>query len=142
MKRKKLVIDYEYDFDLMGIVSSVKDYKLAWALNNFLSIELEKADDHILKFNKVGDIKFSNYIFATEHSEIRLFKNKAVDVSEQSKQFLVPEMGRFDYFLTAKGIISNCETKELADRLKRMRFIEYIVNINIETIKSKDNFLV
>ena len=45
MKRTKLVIDYEYDFNLIGIISTAKGYKLAWELNQALGIHLVKQSE-------------------------------------------------------------------------------------------------
>ena len=36
---------YEIDYDLFGIVSNIKEYKLAWILNKIFSIDLIKVDD-------------------------------------------------------------------------------------------------
>jgi hypothetical protein len=42
MKKSKLLIDYEFDFELLGLSASAKGYKLAWELNQVLGIQLVK----------------------------------------------------------------------------------------------------
>ena len=66
MKVKKLRVDYEYDFDLMGISSSAKAFKLAWAINNKIGINLRKAEDYCLNKANGEKILIAHYIFETE----------------------------------------------------------------------------
>ena len=40
---------YDINYDLFGIVSNIKEYKLAWILNKIFSIDLIKFDDLILE---------------------------------------------------------------------------------------------
>ena len=42
MSKSKLVIEYEYDFNLYGVISLSKDYKLAWLINKELGLHLCK----------------------------------------------------------------------------------------------------
>ena len=37
--------EYEYDFDLYGISSHEKDYRICWAINNSLGLSLERTGD-------------------------------------------------------------------------------------------------
>ena len=39
---------YDINYDLFGIVSNIKEYKLAWILNKIFSIDLIKFDDLII----------------------------------------------------------------------------------------------
>jgi hypothetical protein len=42
MKAIKLVVEYDFDFEFIGLISSLKGHKLAWNINNELKIELKK----------------------------------------------------------------------------------------------------
>ena len=46
----KLTLDFyqDFDFDLIGICSHVKDYRLVWALNNYLGYDFAKGDNYDL----------------------------------------------------------------------------------------------
>ncbi|MBX9853608.1 MAG: IPExxxVDY family protein, partial [Cytophagaceae bacterium] len=93
MKTSKLIVDYDYDFEILAIISSVKDYKLAWGLNKSLNINLSKSNDICLDFIKEGKLLISNFIFETEYTTFRLLKNKANDAPKgMSKPFLLPEL--------------------------------------------------
>ena len=59
MKKNRLASDYPFDFELIGIVSSVKEYKLAWHLNQLPEFHLIKAEDVKIEFSdklKVGKL--------------------------------------------------------------------------------------
>ncbi len=141
MKVKKLHIDYEYDFELVGISSSVKAFKLAWAINNKIGINLKKAEDYNLKRTQDEKILIANYIFETEHSIFRLFKNRAVEGAISSRAYIVPEHPHFDYIAMKKGMVSVYDTMGMVDALKTVKFLEYITNIDITKLKSRENFL-
>ena len=57
----KLVMDYEYDFDLYGIVAPIKEYKLAWLLNNEFGWNLSKSKDIEVDFLNNGKLVISNF---------------------------------------------------------------------------------
>ena len=39
--------EYEYDFELFGISTHEKDYRLCWAINNSLKISLERTSEDV-----------------------------------------------------------------------------------------------
>ena len=39
--------EYEYDFELFGISTHEKDYRLCWAINNSLNISLERSSEDV-----------------------------------------------------------------------------------------------
>ena len=80
MKKSKLVIDYEFDFELIGIRSSAKGYKLAWEINNQLGIHLIRQPDLSVGFKKGEERKFSFYAHETRLNRLKLFKNKQINL--------------------------------------------------------------
>ena len=80
MTKLILDIEYEYDFQLFGIVSSVRDYKLAWWLNKELRLDLKKADEiDLFSDKKQKECWLSYYVFDTEMYDFTFIKNKSVD---------------------------------------------------------------
>ena len=65
MKKSKLVIDYEYNFELIGITTAVRGYKLAWELNQRLAVNLVKQPDLVVGFKNNDEKSFSFYSFET-----------------------------------------------------------------------------
>ena len=100
MKKSKLVINYDYDFELVGVTSSAKSYKLAWELNHGLSIHLVKQPDLVVGF-KNTEKYFCYYAHETQLNRLKLFKNRPND-GETGKYFLIPEFPHFDFIILSQ----------------------------------------
>jgi hypothetical protein len=138
MKKTKLQIEYDYDFELLGISSSAKFYKLAWAINNRLDIRLIKLEDFLLEVENDQNCSFINYSFEEDSCYFHLFKNKSPD---NESGYLVPEMTHFDYILKFNGTFQSFAVEEVLKELREVKYIEYIALIPLKKLKSKDNFL-
>ncbi len=133
MKKTKLIIECEYHFDLIGVSSSVKLYKLAWALNNQLSIRLIKTDDYELEMKGGRIATFCNYNYEVEESSFYLFRNKSMEVEGA---YLLPELSHFDY-IRKLTLNSHTFSKELIlNELKVMIWIDYITPLEVEKLRS------
>jgi hypothetical protein len=139
MKRSRLLIDYEYDFTLMALLSPLREYKLAWYINQLLHIRLVKEKDIQLNFTNQSNLCISNYIFATEHSILRLLKNRSVGDDEQG--FLLPELKNFDYLIMLQGEGDFFDKEELPAVLKKIPTIEYVIPVEVNDLKSKENLI-
>lgn len=139
MKKTKLVIDYEYDFELAGITSSAKGYKLAWEINTRLGLHLIRQPDLNVGFKKGEDRSFSYYAYESRINRLKLFKNKPTD-TDTGKYFLVPEFPHFDFILL---IQMNDATQRdgILSQLKQIPSVELVANIPLDNLKSKSNFI-
>ncbi|MTI29744.1 IPExxxVDY family protein [Xanthovirga aplysinae] len=101
----KLIIDYDYDFGLIGIESKVKGYKLAWLINSVLGVHLIKGDDIKLTLPQQNYLLISNFLYKEEYNLMRLLKNSCerVEKGKVSHENLIPECGDFDYFILLEG---------------------------------------
>ena len=97
MKKNRLASDYPFDFELIGIVSSVKEYKLAWHLNQLPEFHLIKAEDVKIEFSDNKLIRVSNLKDENEFRQAFLLKNKLVTSNSSINQYLLPELQQFDY---------------------------------------------
>lgn len=140
MKIKKLIVDYEYDFELYGIATAIKDYKLAWLVNKQLNLSLVRAEDYVVEINKEEN-EIINYTQITENEEVRLFRNKAAIQDQKPQSYLVPEMKHFDYFIMVSGIIHTFTTDDFLPELRKIEGLQLINQIDIDKLKSRDNFL-
>ena len=63
-----LTLDAEYDCDfaLFGLVSSTRDYTLAWALNRGLRLRLVRQPDFVLNLVQQGPLAFSYYLYTAK----------------------------------------------------------------------------
>ncbi len=140
MKTLRLDIDYDFDFAIFGLVSSSKEYKLAWALNKCLKLRLIKQSDLCFDFIHKGRLVISNYLHLSESSSIRLFRNKSVDLSTLKKPFLVPDIKDYDYVIQVSGLLSDCQQEILRD-LNCVPVIQYVQHFDPNSLKFKENLI-
>lgn len=141
MKTSKLILEYEYDFELIGLVSPVREFKLAWHINQYFKIDLRKVQDIEYDFLKGCKIFISNFIFETEYSSFRLLKNRSVEFLNVAKPFLLPELKNYDYFIMLDGDFATHATENI-NLLKKIPVIELVKNIEIAQLPSKENLLI
>jgi hypothetical protein len=139
MKKKRLDIEYSYDFELIGIISPLKGYKLAWEINNRLEVKLIRENDLQVTFKKGVESTFSYFSYQVEGNGLKLFRNKPSD-SEQSKNLLVPEYPHFDFILLTQSDDTS-KSNRLQEVLRTIPSIELVAFIPLGALKSKDHFI-
>lgn len=141
MKASRLFVQYDYDFDLIGIVSPLKEYTLAWEINRLLKINLKKEPDAVYETARGRKFLISNYLFRTESSVLRLLKNKALDFDNVLNPFLVPEMKEYDYFFLSKTDVPDRKGKNALRLIKALDNVQYASLIVVGSLKSRDNLI-
>ena len=139
MKKNKLEIDYAYDFKLLGVITPLKGYKLAWELNTLLRIDLVKQPDLMVGFKNTEEKCFSFYAFETRLNRLKLFKNKPSE-NEPGKYFLIPEFPHFDFIILA-AMEDHYTHLQLLDLIKSIPSVQFAATIPLEGLKSKSNFI-
>ena len=139
MRKNKLIIDYEYDFNLIGIISAAKGYKLAWELNQALGIHLVKQSDLIVGFKNNEEKPFGYYSHQTQLNRLKVFKNRAVD-QDTGKYYLIPEFPHYDFIILA-DMEEYDKAQHLVQSLKSINSIQLAAIIPLDGLKSKSNFI-
>ncbi|QCR20922.1 IPExxxVDY family protein [Pontibacter sp. SGAir0037] len=141
MKTLYLDVEHEYNFDLYGMVSPCKEYKLAWALNRLLDIHLIKKQDIYYDLTGKNQLVIANYLYSSEFSTVRLFRNRALGFNTLKKPFLLPDMKEYDYILQVTGALQQLYPQELIKKLQRISLIQYVKQFDPLTLKFKENLL-
>jgi len=139
MKKTKLVINYDYDFDLTGIISTLKGYRLAWVINQKLGVNLVRQPDLAVGFKNQEEKLFSFFAYETRINRLKLFKNKPVDY-ETGKYFLVPEFPRFDFIILTSSEDAGFSSMVI-QALKEIPTIDWVSPLTVASLKSKENFI-
>lgn len=140
VKKKKytLTIDYEIDFDLIGICSHHNDYRLAWNINEKIGLNLAKCDEDYVLTDKKGETVSSHSMYNFEDEENRLtyylIKNK------HHGKFLIPEKPTIDFFLFLHDNIA-IELVELMNNLKSVPSILGVYEFDPIEIGSAENIV-
>jgi hypothetical protein len=139
MKKNKLVIEYSYDFELTGIASTAKGYKLAWGINQLTGFHLVRQPDLAVGFKKDGEKFFTFYSYESRLNRLKLFRNKPVD-QITGKHYLVPEFPHFDFILLTQSEEPGFNAR-ITQILRFVPFIELVAPIPIAGLRSKVNFI-
>lgn len=130
--------ELEFDFKLLGISSHVKDYRICWAVNKALKLDLIKREEEIIiRLNKGEEpVSFSIYCYIDFDSEVEfeLISNR------NEKGFLVPELKEADYFLKVSEFYSR-SIDDLIDDLRKENLINMAFEIDVNSLRSKQNLL-
>lgn len=139
MKKRRLDVEFDYNFHLLGISSAVKGYKLAWQVNQQLHIHLVKTDDLALQHKTLGALTYQQYHHTSPAFTIKLFRNKANE-NDQPKYALVPEHAFLDYILMSQGD-DFFDYNRLQQLLREIPSVELVTFLPLASLKSKDNFI-
>ena len=137
-----LDLEYECDFELFGLVSSSREHKLAWMLNNALRLRLIKQQDLIYDLISRGRLVISNYLHRTETTTLRLLRNRSVVPSVLKKPYLAPDIKEYDYLIQVAQDGAGFLTGEtLLERLTALPDVQYACQFDPNELEFKENFL-
>lgn len=144
MAKKQLIPEYTYDYSLIGFRSTSRSFKVAWALNNILKINLAKEDDIIIDEKKSGQIHYIQYSFITENSSFRLIKNKNIESEANNILFLLSGFKHLDYILQISGEIYPHNFTDIIKLIRTIGEVEFVTEIDIKKLNNriKDIFLI
>lgn len=138
MKKNRLEIDYSYDFELIGLTSSAKGFRLAWDLNKSIGTRFIRQPDLIIHPNAKTQLSFTHFLHQTSLNTLRLFRNKPLE-QDISRNYLVPEHTHVDFILMLQG--EERDSNRLQEELRRIPSIEWVAFLPLDALKSKDNFI-
>lgn len=141
MKTFTLDVEYECDFDLYGLVSSTRDYTLAWHLNQALHLRFIKQEELLLNLLHWGQLVFNHYLYETETLTLRLFRNRSVNPSTLPKPFLAPDIKEYDYLLAITNGSGELAGPALVERLTALGVVQYVCQFDPNTLKYKENLI-
>lgn len=141
MKKRRLQAEIDFDFTLFGVITTLKEYKLAWVMNKQFEIELKKAEDIRLDFLKGQTLVISNFLQETVHTCVRLLKNRSIDEFETKAAFLLPELKRFDFLVMFSGWEGTYNDHQLKDLISGIPGIQFVQEFSLENIKSRENLI-
>lgn len=98
VKKYQLVLEQEFDFDMLGISSHHNDYRLAWSLNAELGLHLELTEPYVVGHLKKGVVVNSSHSMYEFHDKENLVTYYLIRNKEAGK-FLIPEKPSVDFFM-------------------------------------------
>jgi len=136
MSKLILNLDEDYEFTLIGISCHSKDYRICREINNTLNIDLIRTEDlEIAKQSTINSHPFYEYIDDDNYLEYYLISNRG------NNSFLIPEQKKVDFFLLAKGDISDNHTNDVIYKINKVSLVLTSFSIDPYLLKSKQNLL-
>jgi hypothetical protein len=137
MAKSVLKVRYEYPFEVIGIVSGVKDYRLCHFINSELKMSFCKMEDLSMVMNKQGDDAFFSYYtdISQETERFMMITNKG------SNAWFFPEIKNIDFLLIAQDPGSWFDAQEMLRKLRTLSVVSGAYPIDYEKLKSKENLL-
>jgi hypothetical protein len=138
LNRKFLKFEIDFDFVLIAVTSSLKDYRVCFLINKYLNFNFAKTDDlEVDIYPGAEPVLFSLYRYSWETTETDFFfiGNKG------SEGYLVPEIKSADYFLMIRNYIDDNELDTIISSLNKIPEIVAAVKIDPKKIKSRENLL-
>lgn len=136
MAKLILEVEEEYGFELVGICSHAKDYRLSWEMNKALEFDLEKEENY--EINTKGDnqsYSFFSFIDDENLVEYYLINNRC------SKGVLIPEEKKADYFLLIRGVLRGGQKEGLINMIGEIKNVLTTYEVEVGELKSKSNLL-
>ena len=122
----------EIDFAVLAINSHIKGYKLCWNLNKYLQLNFEKKKDHNIK----KELWFSRYVYVCDEDvEYTLLANRS------KNGYLIPSEKSINFFLLIKNDYWQQEKIEFISRLREVKDILLVFEIDTNLIKHIDRFI-
>ena len=136
-KKLRLDIGYDNDYILIGIASHLRDYRLIWAMNLKMQLDLKKMEDLKIFQDKKNEFNtFSLFFYEEPHK----YKTYYLISNSGEKGLLFPEHKQTNYFLLIKGNITSEKKIELVKNIYTIVNILTVHTISLSTIKNIDNF--
>tara|TARA_B100001109_G_C18853883_1_gene470730 strand:- start:1576 stop:1968 length:393 start_codon:yes stop_codon:yes gene_type:complete len=129
MAKQLLRIDLDTSFSLFGISCHMKDFRFAWTINKFLSVDFKKSRPYIIR----NDLEFSQYEHTQDTDTIYLFANKSHD------GFLITKMKQVDYWILFHNTV---DEKTVSHYISTIRKIQSVLTVFEENNKQiKEHFV-
>ena len=141
MKTFTLDVEYDCDFALFGLISSTRDYTLAWNLNQALRLRLVRQPELLLNLLSRGRLVFTHYLHATETLTFRLLRNRSIAPSNLKKPFLAPDIKEYDYLLAVSNGSGSLADDALLQQLTALNVVQYACQFDPNTLKYKENLI-
>lgn len=138
MSRHILHVDFDYDFELIALVSSWRDYRLCWQINRVLHMEFSRKPDlEITDPKRRIHAQFPLFSYEDEINFLQYFLigNKSFGV------YLIPEMRQVDYLMMIRGDAAGATKHHVVLALKNTAGIEMLFEMNPAALRSRQNLI-
>ena len=136
LSKQDIIDEFFEDTKLLGIVTTVKDYRFCWNLNNMLGLDFRINHDIEIKLiRKKRRYFFSVYEYHEPNTSLcHYLYNNLFD-----GEYLLPEFKNLDFlWLMKNGTVSLEYLEQLKTLLRSIPGVQLITELTNEKIKNKE----
>lgn len=133
-KKLSANIDYFEGYQLLGLVSQLRDYSLAYSLNQKLEINLKKYEDLDFYDSDGQNHNFSWYFYNDEQLSTKIY----LISNSSSTRKLIPGNKELDYFLLLKDFTSDEYANMILSKSREIQNVIAIFKFDLNNIKNAD----
>lgn len=135
---KKIKNELPTDYQLIGIASSLREYKLCYHLNQLLRCDFRKLKDLVFEpTERTRTVQFSVFKAGEEEdlNKFIVFTNKSLG------EVLLPEVSNFDYIVQIQGNYEIENVENLINGIRQFPEVMMTAEIPLKKIKSKERLI-
>ncbi|HQV05193.1 MAG TPA: IPExxxVDY family protein [Chitinophagaceae bacterium] len=139
LNKKTMAVQFFEDVQMIGIVSSVKDYQLCWHLNNSLGLHFTVNNElEIIWQKNKRKYHFPMY----EFRERDRFLTHYIYNTQHDGEYLLPEFKYFDFLWMMKGEkIERQEFESLMEAIRSINSVQLVTEMLVDKIQNKENLI-
>jgi hypothetical protein len=134
VKAKIHNITEEDDFKLIAIATHLNDYKISWLLNEEMNCKFRQSNDlQTTDQQNNTTTKFGVYVYEDgTDSVFTLYSNHA------GNAILLKSIKNIDYILKYQGPLSESQIKQFLDKIRKLKNILTVIEIDKSKLKPKE----
>tara|TARA_B100000902_G_scaffold380390_1_gene415744 strand:+ start:1674 stop:2150 length:477 start_codon:yes stop_codon:yes gene_type:complete len=149
-------IEYDTNYTLIAIISSLVDYQFAYYLNKKPHLLFKRMSSDlsyiinnqtiyfsIFQYNQ-PELQRSAFLIQNKSTYKTPFNNKGGLFQEEEISntiFLIPELKEFDYLMKLVGVWKNSELSDISLFLNKLDYVDSQNTIDLQQIKSINNIV-
>tara|TARA_B100001564_G_scaffold326659_1_gene309068 strand:+ start:337 stop:762 length:426 start_codon:yes stop_codon:yes gene_type:complete len=122
------------NYSVIGLVSTYKEYKIAWHLNKLFDINLIKKKDEEVRLVDSSIVKISFLEFKIGKRHIKLISNK---LKNSNRSYLISSLSNFDFLILFSKNFFEFKEYNIIDRLKSNNTFQFANFVDITKLKDK-----
>lgn len=122
------------NYGVIGLVSTYKEYKIAWHLNKLFDINLIKKKDEEIRLVDSSIVKISFLEFKIGKRHIKLISNK---LKNSNRSYLISSLSNFDFLILFSKNFFEFKEYDIIDRLKSNNTFQFANFVDITKLKDK-----
>jgi hypothetical protein len=134
VKTKIHTLSEDQNFYLIAIASHLNNYKISWLLNEEMNFKFQQSEDLIIQDKKNENTpKFGIFVYEEDSESIfTLYANRS------GNEVLLKSNKNIDYILKYQGIPSPLQIKQFIEKLKTLKNILTVFEIDKSKLKPKE----